>query len=209
MLAHPLRAAAASGVFDEIHVSTDDLDIAKVAAAEGFPPRFARDDALADDFSPVRAVVHDVMSVFSANGQHFDSVALVYATAALLEADDLARAYPVFLEQPMRPLLSVVETGTPAEKMLRLEEGVLRPVFSNAFSERTQDVSATYRDAGAFCFFSAETLKQESCCLKPLEFRPFVLEPWKGLDIDTETDLRFAEIIKAGLQAPQCTGCDG
>lgn len=205
MLAHPLRAAAASRVFDEIHVSTDDPEIAAVAAAEGFPPRFARDPSLADDMTPIRDVVRAVMLAYAADDARFETVALIYATAVLIEPEDLATALAVFLKDPSRPLLSVVETGTPAEKMMRVEGGLLRPALPEAFGKRTQDLGPTYRDAGAFCFFSSATLEQEPDGARPLDFRPFVLDPWKGLDIDTESDWRFAEIVKAGLAATRET----
>jgi len=77
----------------------------------------------------------------------------------------------------------------------------LRPVSPGQFANRSQDLSAAYRDAGAFAVFSAETLRADTDGAQALAFRPFLLPRWKGVDIDTEEDWRFAEIIKAGLAA--------
>ncbi|MGX6647212.1 acylneuraminate cytidylyltransferase family protein [Maricaulaceae bacterium MS644] len=200
MLVHALTAALQSEAFDTVHVSTEDDEIAAVAAKYGAPPDFARPASLGDDHTPIRDVVKAVLAEYAARGRMFDTVALVYATAVLIEADDLRVALKAFAAAPQNPLLSVVDAGTP-ERLMVEEGGILHPVSSDRFANRSQDLSSAYRDAGAFAIFSAETLRADTDGTQALAFRPFLLPRWKGVDIDTEEDWRFAEIIKAGLAA--------
>ncbi|MCR9130769.1 MAG: pseudaminic acid cytidylyltransferase [Alphaproteobacteria bacterium] len=208
MLTHALKAAQDSRLFDHIHVSTDDDQIADAAAAAGAPPVFLRDPALADDHTPIRDVVTSDLArftsgeggVISRTGP-FTSITLVYATAVLIEAGDLVEAIKVYEKQPDRPLLAVVDVGAPLERLMEDRQGVLRPALPDQFANRTQDLTRAYRDAGAFAIYSAATLEADRDGAAALEFRPFVLPRWKGVDIDTEEDWRFAELIKAGLTA--------
>jgi len=208
MLTHALKAAQDSRLFDHIHVSTDDDQIADAAAAAGAPVVFMRDPALADDHTPIRDVVRSDLARFTAGEggftvEHgpFTTIALVYATAVLIEAEDLVQAMKAFEEQPAKPLLAVVDVGTPLERQWVDRDGLLRPALPESFANRTQDLTCAYRDAGAFGIFSAETLEADVDGARALDFRPFVLPRWKGVDIDTEEDWRFAELIKAGLTA--------
>lgn len=208
MLTHALKAAMESGVFDHVHVSTDDDRIAEAAASAGAPPLFRRDSALADDHTPIRDVVTSDLARFTAGeggfiskAGPFTAIALVYATAVLIEAEDLVQAMKAFEDQPDKPLLAVVDVGTPLERQWVDRGGLLRPALPENFASRTQDLTPAYRDAGAFAFFSAATLEADRDGAAALDFRPFVLPRWKGVDIDTEEDWRFAELIKAGLTA--------
>lgn len=201
MLAHPLTAALRSGVFDTVHVSTEDDEIAAVAADFGAPPDFSRPAGLADDHTPIRDVVKAVAAEYAARGRTFDTVALVYATAVMIEAEDLAAALSAFAADSARPLLAVVEAGAPLERLMVEQGGALAPALPERFANRTQDLTPAYRDAGAFAMFSGETLRADRDGAAALAFRPFPLPPYKGVDIDTEDDWRFAEIIKAGIAA--------
>ena len=201
MLAHALGAALESGVFAEIHVSTEDNEIAKAASEHGAPPAFRRPAELADDHTPIRDVVKAVLAEYARRGRHFETVVLVYATAVLIEPADLAAALDAFRAEPARPLLSVVEAGAPLERLMVDDGGVLKPAVPDRFANRTQDLTPAYRDAGALAIFASETLRTDTDGAAAMAFRPYVLPRFKGVDIDTEEDWRFAEIIKAGLAA--------
>jgi N-acylneuraminate cytidylyltransferase len=201
MLTHALGAALRSGVFDHVHVSTEDDEIAAIAAAAGAAPEFLRDGALADDHTPIRDVVTTELARFTTRGRIFTTCALVYATAVMLEPEDLRAALAAFAQDPEKPLLGVVDAGAPLERMMLESGGVLRPAMGERFAGRTQDMTRAYRDAGAVAVFSAATLEADTDGAQALDFRPFVLPRWKGVDIDTEDDWRFAELIKAGLSA--------
>lgn len=199
---HILAAAAESEAFDVIHVSTDDPDIAQAAALAGFPPGFERDPDLAGDFTPIRDVMSWTVRQYASRGEEFGTVALLYATAFLVTSDILARACAEFeTGDRARPLLGVVDIGTPLEKIFVEKDGLLATVDEARFGDRTQDLTPAFRDAGAFGLFDAQTLLADAGGAEPLRFRPFRLPPWVGLDIDTEEDWEFAARLKAALDA--------
>jgi len=196
---HILSAAAASEMFDVIHVSTDDESIAQAAALAGFPPGFERDIALADDFTPIRSVVSWTLRQYAERGEVFDTIALLYATAFFVTPAVLARACALFeTGDRSQPILGVVDVGTPMEKLFTVEDGLLKTVDAARFGARTQDLTPIWRDAGTFGIFDAKTLLDDADGAAPLAFRPFALDPWIGIDIDTEDDWAFAERLYRG-----------
>ena len=96
LMVHALETAKASGLFDEIHVSTEDNEIAAVAAAHGFAPAFPRRRMLADDVTGLFPVLAWVLEEYARRGRTFDDVCLVMPTAPLIEPADLAAGYEVY-----------------------------------------------------------------------------------------------------------------
>lgn len=201
-LTHILQAAADTGLFDTLHVSTDDQEIAEIAADAGHRPDFRRDAAIADDFTPIRTVMSWTLREYEKRGQHFETAVLLYATAFFIEPDDISRAVADFEARRTHPVLAVSNVGTPVEKLFVEKGGLLQTVDENRFGTRTQDLTPTYRDAGAFGIFSAPTLLAEDDGGMPLHFRPFILDRWKAIDIDTEEDWAFAERLHAARICP-------
>jgi pseudaminic acid cytidylyltransferase len=196
-LTHILNAAEASGQFDTIHISTDDAEIAGIAGAAGHRPDFPRDAAIADDFTPIRSVLGWTLREYEKRGETFDVVALLYATAFFVDADDLQRAATQFDAAPDHPLLAVTDIGMPIEKMFIERDGRLTTLDAAKFGDRTQDLTPALMDAGAFSFFRAADLIAETDGGAALTFRPFRLDRWKAIDIDTEEDWAFAERLHA------------
>lgn len=201
-LTHILRAAEATGLFDAIHVSTDDQEIAEIAADAGHRPDFRRDAAIADDFTPIRTVMSWTLREYEKRGRYFETAALLYATAFFVEPEDIARAVADFEARRTHPVLAVSDVGTPVEKLFVEKNGLLQTLDENRFGARTQDLTPAFRDAGAFGIFSAPTLLAEDDGGAPLHFRPFILDRWKAVDIDTEADWAFAERLHAARTRP-------
>ena len=57
ILAYSIRAAVESGVFDEIMLSTDDMEIAEIAKKYGAEVPFYRSEATANDFAVTSQVL--------------------------------------------------------------------------------------------------------------------------------------------------------
>jgi len=200
---HILGAAAQSELFDIIHVSTDDAGINQAAALAGFPPGFERDASLADDHTPIRSVVSWTLRQYAERGETFDTVALLYATAVFVTPEILANACETFESgDRSKPVLGVVDIGTPLEKLFTRNDDTLKSVDSVRFGNRTQDLTPAFRDAGAFGIFDAPRLLNDTDGTTALEFRAYPLDPWVGIDIDTEDDWAFAERLHAGGQEP-------
>ena len=199
-LTRVIETVAKTGLFETIHVSTDDPEIAEIAAETGYQPPFLRPEHLSDDDTPIRSAVRWTLQRLGDNGDHYDTAVLVYATALLLEPHHLIAASQAFDGDPEhQPLLSVVEIGTPLERLFIEREGRLTPPNPTDFAKNSQNLTPALSDAGAFCFYSADQLLKDEDGAKPLAFRGFKLPRWVGLDIDTAEDWQFAEHLFAAI----------
>lgn len=71
------------GLFDVIHVSTDDEEIAAEAEKYGSPVEFLRSSAASSDSSSATDVIHEVHRVFVSKSKHFTSIALLEPTSPM------------------------------------------------------------------------------------------------------------------------------
>ena len=199
LMVHCLDAAKESGLFDEIHVSTDDAEIFAVAEAHGFPPGFLREAALADDFTPIRPVLRWVMDRFAARGRKFDVCCLLFPTAPLIEASDLKAASGLLDHSGgALPVMAVSRFPCPVEwAFRRAEDGALTEVTPGKSEIRSQDLEEAWYDSGTFSFFPAETLRKDGAA----GFLGYPLARHKAVDIDTPEDLDLAERLFKGRTA--------
>ena len=195
MIAHILEAANKSGLFDEIHVSTEAADIAETATRLGHPPAFARPAAFADDHTPVMPVLKYVTETYRDLGREFDQVCLLMACSPLIEPGDLIGAAAVFdCQSASRSVISVAPLPVPVEWVFDMgDDHVLVPVTPGAFAIRSQDLAVRYYDTGSFVFFAAETVLNASGAGSDTNYLGYVLSPEKAIDIDDENDWQFAE----------------
>ncbi|WP_291297166.1 cytidylyltransferase domain-containing protein [Elioraea sp.] len=194
LMAHAIRAAVASSLFAAIHVSTDDDEIAAVAAAHGLRPAFPRPATLADDHATLADVLHFVTARFAEAGEAFASVTVLMPTAPLVRADDLVAAHALFDGAGgRRPVLAVTRFPVPVEWAFRRDSaGTLTPVQPGKDQLRSQDLAEAWYDAGAFAIHPAASLVPGA-----------VAHPWLGhplpreraVDIDTMEDLAFAALL--------------
>lgn len=193
LIAYPLTAARSSGLYDEIHVSTDDPEIAEVAAAEGCPPRFARAVGLSDDHTGLLEVLRWVAREYERLGETIETVSLIYATTPLLTAEDLRRGFALFEQNgAAAPVLAVAEYPVPAQWAAVVGgDGRLQFLDFAATQNRSQDLPKTYYDAAAFNIYGRAHLLGTATA--DLAYLPYVLPRLRVTDIDTPEDLAFAE----------------
>lgn len=199
MIAHSLDAVLESGLFDEIHVSTDCPEVQQVAAAMGLAPAFGRPAYLADDHTPLMPVLKYVLEEYQRKGTHFDQVAMVMACAPLVSAQDLRDACALFEAHGGRyNVMAVAPYAAPIEWAYgRDSSGVLTPLTPGAFATRSQDLETRYYDAGAFYVYSSEFLLRAEGAGSDAGYLGQVLPKHRVVDIDTEEDWALAEKLAA------------
>ena len=80
-----LDQVSASNLFTEIHVSTEDKEISELVSKAGYQPRFSRDASLAGDETPLSDVLKSVLKEYHKIGESFETIALIFATAVLID----------------------------------------------------------------------------------------------------------------------------
>ena len=202
MLAYPLAAARESGMYNEIHVSTESTRYASVAAEEGHPVAFLRDQALAQNHASIPAVLRWVVAQYKSRGETFDEICMIMATAPLLEASDLKGGHQAMNQAgDVHPVLAIASFPAPVERGLLIgNDEVVRFAHPDLRFKHSQDCLPQYFDAGAFAVFTAAHLQDESVQVYE-KYTPYILDRHKVTDINEPEDLAMAEMLYLGLKA--------
>ncbi|MFG6554306.1 pseudaminic acid cytidylyltransferase [Sulfitobacter sp. 1A16808] len=201
MIAWPIRAAIKSRCFDRIIVSTDDEEIAQVARDFGAEAPFLRCAELADDHAPTGPVIADAIIRLNIPSQI--PVCCLYATAPLVDPNDLRSGQAQLQETGAPFVLSVTTYAFPIQRALRRDGSGTVAMFEPAqMQTRSQDLEEAWHDAGQFYWGRAETWKSGR---GPFDTGAvgLALPRHRVQDIDTEEDWQRAELLKRFLDTYQ------
>lgn len=193
MLAWPIDAAKACGLFSRIVVSTEDEEIAGVARSLGAETPFRRPAALADDHAPTPAVVRHALEAL---GGDIDDACCIYPTAPLLRAADLRRGFEMLTARAdMSYALGVTSFAFPVQRAVRINaSGGLAPLYPEHRDTRSQDLEPAYHDAGQFCWGRASAWLAGEPVFSERTL-PVILPRRIVQDIDTAEDWETAELL--------------
>jgi N-acylneuraminate cytidylyltransferase len=191
MLAWPIAAARASGLFDRIVVSTDDAVIAEVARAWGAETPFLRPAELADDHATTMVVMQHALIAL---GGAVDYACCIYPTAPLMQASFLSAGFDALAARPDKSFaLGVTSFAFPVQRAVRLgDEGTLEALYPQYRDTRSQDLEPAYHDAGQFCWGRARAWRDGEVVFSSATL-PVILPRWLVQDIDTPEDWARAE----------------
>ncbi len=192
ILAYSIEAALGAGVFDEVMVSTEDAEIAKIAEAHGAKVPFFRSSESANDYATTADVLMEVLERYKDIGMEFDYVCCIYPTAPFVSAEKLKRAMTLLAGQEADSLLPVVRFGFPPQRSVVIEDGFLQFKWPEHMLTRSQDLEPFYHDAGQFyCVRTKSFLEQKRLVMEKTV--PMELPESEVQDIDTEEDWKVAE----------------
>jgi pseudaminic acid cytidylyltransferase len=203
MIAHSIRVALASGVFDRVIVSTDDEEIADVARASGAEVPFMRPANLADAYTGTAAVIqHALQSVAGTLSQPFDYACCIYATAPLLQARFLRQGFEALHAAPEKSYaFSVCSFGFPVQRALLVDcDGAVNAMYPEFRGVRSQDLPVAYQDAGQFYWGRSDAWLRGDTVFSELSL-PVILPRHLVQDIDSPEDWLRAEYLYAALKA--------
>ena len=92
IIIYSIEAALKSGAFDEVMVSTDDKEIARIAADAGASVPFFRSEDTSNDHAGTDAVIAEVLSCYRERGITFDRFCCIYPTAPFITPARLKEA---------------------------------------------------------------------------------------------------------------------
>jgi pseudaminic acid cytidylyltransferase len=201
MLVRAIKTAQSWGGFDHVVVSTDDAAIAALARQSGAEVPFLRPESLANDIAgTVPVIAHTTRHFADALGIVPSHVCCIYPCTPFLKPSDLEAGYSLLVESGEDFVYPVVEyPHTTFRAMRREPSGKMRFVFPEYEATRTQDLEATYHDAGQFYWGRGEAwLEQRRMHTSGIGM---VVPSWRFVDIDTEDDWRRAEVAFQVLEA--------
>jgi N-acylneuraminate cytidylyltransferase len=193
IIAYSIEAALQSGIFDEVMVSTDDVEIAEVAQKCGAKVPFLRSAKNSDDFATTVDVLIEVLENYEQLGQKFQYACCLYPTAPFVTVEKLQKALRLLIENNADSVIAVTTFSHPIWRSLKIENGKLQMNFPENMNKRSQDLPPTYHDVGQLYFFNVakflSTKKIFSDFSVPLHISELEMQ-----DIDNETDWKLAEL---------------
>ena len=190
IMAYSIEAALDSGVFDEVMVSTDNDEIARIAKKYGATVPFMRSERTADDFATTADVLNEVLAEYEKRGIRFDTMCCIYPTAPFVTAEKLKRAFSCFKNSGADEMVPVVAFSYPPQRSFSIKEGYL--VYNNPkyIRARSQDLAPWYHDAGQFYFYKVDKFINGHC----KSIIPYFMSEDEVQDIDNITDWKMAKI---------------
>lgn len=195
MIAWSIEAAKASGLFDRIIVSTDDVDIAKVSAQWGAEVPFMRPEELSNDYAGTTPVVAHATLWACDQGLDVEAVCCIYATAPFVKVDDIKRGWTALNSGAWDYAFSVTDFAAPIFRAFKqTAEGGIEMFFPEHFETRSQDLPVALHDAGQF-YWGRPSAWIEGAHIFDKHSVPVIIPRWRVQDIDNEDDWVRAEII--------------
>ena len=143
MLAYSIESAKNSGLFDEIMVSTDDMEIAEVAEKYGAKVPFMRSAETASDFATTSDVLREVIARYMELKQAFDNFCCLYSTAPMVQSKDIVVAFERLNQSDFTCVYPVVQFSYPIWRCLDLaEDGTMKRHWPEFENSRSQDLVA-------------------------------------------------------------------
>ncbi len=193
ILAYSILAAVSSGLFDEVMVSTDDAEIASIAAAYGARVPFLRSATTANDFATTNDVLLEVLQEYEKRGERFDLAACLYPTAPFVTAQKLKDAAKKLLESDADTLIPVVRFSYPPQRAMIVRNGRLVFEYPQYLDSRSQDLEPHFHDVGQFYFFRTEAFFKNRKLMVG-NILPYEVPELEVQDIDNQTDWEIAEM---------------
>ena len=150
LLGHPMiwysvQAALESKQFNEVMVSTDSEEYARIARKCGAEVPFMRSAETSSDRASSWDVVREVLLNYKAMGKEFDTVMLLQPTSPLRKAQDIVNAYRLMAEKNADSVVGVCEMDhSPMWSNVLPENCCLEGFIQDEVKERGRQALDTY-----------------------------------------------------------------
>ena len=199
LIAYSIEVALESELFDKVVVTTDDEEIAAIATSYGAKAPFIRPRELSDDFTGTADVIAHALEYLQSQGEKYDLVCTIYATAPLLQARYLMEGYNALQNSTAIHAFSATSMPFPIQRTFKLNKDGRCEMFTpEHYMTRSQDLEEAYQDAGQFYWSRVGNTSGEIMFGK--DSIPVILPRHLVQDIDTLEDWQRAELMYKIIQ---------
>jgi N-acylneuraminate cytidylyltransferase/CMP-N,N'-diacetyllegionaminic acid synthase len=198
LLAHSIRHAKDSGLFEAVAVSSDSAAILEIGAKFEADHLVQRPDELAtDDAAKLPVIRHCVSEVQRRGGRIFDTLVDLDATSPLRVPEDIREAVSLLESNHIGNVI----TGMPARRspyfnlveltdrgVVELAKRPRSPILRRQDAPRCFDMNASIYVWTQERLFSSDTLFNH-------DTRLHVMPEDRSIDIDSEFDFKFVEFL--------------
>ena len=196
LMAHTILCAKQSGLFSEIHVSTDSQQYADIATEYGADVPFLRPEEFATNSASSLDTLKCVLETYAQMGKHFEISVLLQPTSPQRLPEDITTAYELFCKKSADSVVAVCETEHSPFWCNILPED--RSLF-NFIPEETRNkprqlLNQYYRINGAIYIIRNDYFKQ-SAELYGKNSYAYIMPKERSVDIDDEMDFIIAQAL--------------
>jgi CMP-N,N'-diacetyllegionaminic acid synthase len=187
--------ALASQCFEAIIVSTDDIDIAKVAEQAGASVPFLRPESLATDTAgSVEVVLHALEHYESTHGS-VDGVLLLQPTSPFRKIESICKALELFAGAGgQRSVISVSPALSNPAWCFYCDDNKMQSVMGwELIGKRSQELRQSWELNGSIYLTSPKLLKSENSFITQNSIPLFQSDRSEAIDIDDGDDWLKAE----------------
>lgn len=203
LCAYSINAAKESGLFDEIHFSTDSAEYAEIARKYGASVPFLRDASLATDTASTWDVVKAVIARYKSMGREFDFVMLLQPTVPFRSAENIRAALDILKEKNANAVVSVTEPEHSPLWSAPLPNDGDMTIFHERFVYMTarQKLERHFALNGAIYLAAIPYLLSASDIYESRCYSYF-MDREHSYDIDTQEDFDICEFLMQKRKGP-------
>ncbi|MGF9699803.1 cytidylyltransferase domain-containing protein [Paenibacillus sp. MABNR03] len=196
LINYTIEAALNSQYIDEVVVSTDSEEIARVAKSAGAKVPFIRPVELATDQARSIDVLKHAVDYYEQNEKYpFEHIILLQPTSPLRDANDIDQAYQTFINNEGDSLQSITVADTHPYLLREWNFGKVEPYLKEeAGNLRRQDLSELYVLNGAIYIVERDLLMIQNT-MTGSNNCGYLMPQERSVDIDNELDLKWAEFL--------------
>lgn len=193
IISYSILTAIKSGLFNEIMVSTDDEEIAKIALEYGAKVPFFRSEINSNDFATTFDVIEEVLVNYNGLNRNFENVCCIYPCAPLCKSEDLIHAFQILTSKQYDSVFPLTEYSNPIQRSFVIkDEDKADMLFPQFINSRSQDIDRSYFDPGQFYWLNTSKIL-ECGKIYTLNSGAIILDELNVQDIDNINDWEMAE----------------
>jgi N-acylneuraminate cytidylyltransferase len=195
IIAYSIEVAIKSDLFQEVMVSTDDIEIAEIAKRYGASVPFFRNKESANDFAVLADVIDEVKNSYKEIGLEFENICCILPTAPFVSVELLKKGLTLLKEKKVDSVRPIVRFSYPIQRAVNINQlGLLEMFYPEHQRTRSQDLETAFHDAGQFYWMKYQTGTWGN------NKYGFEISEQLVQDIDTEDDWEIAEFKYKNLQ---------
>ena len=200
LLAYSIEQARACGLFERIAVSSDSAEILDIARECGADYLIRRPDEFAtDQAAKLPAIRHAVAEAERLSAQTYETLVDLDATSPLRLPEDIRSAVALLEESGAGNVITAMPARrSPYFNLVELDSNGIAHLSKKPPSEvvRRQDAPKCF-DMNASIYVWRRAVLFEQPTIFNLDTRLYVMPEERSIDIDSELDFRFVELLMA------------
>lgn len=201
LIAHTIEAALASNCVD-VFVSTDDVDVLKIAEAYNLPIDYVRPSSLAGDEIGMIDVALDALQWRRDRGHIDNAVCLLQPTSPLRTAKDITDAIGLYANHDQASVFGVSKMWTHPSDCIQIFNNPKTDsitswnyLIETENAARRQDYKDDYYFINGALYITPTTQLENQKKFVTKQSIPFLMNSINTLDIDTFRDFLLAEAL--------------